>query len=652
MRRADVRCAVMTHEALSRRAVPSVPFDAIIVDESHHFRTLRTRRHDALVELASAAPVVLLSATPLQNRTRDLAAQLALYLGEVAFSLAPAELARYVIRGAYEGDDLLPLVAPPDWISLAIDDGCVLRALLDLTPPAPLLDGGDGGVLTMIGLVRAWASSRAALSARLRSRRRLATAIEQGIEVGRAPTRREAREWHGEADAIQLGFPSLLMESTRSAESLCALRNALDRERDSVARLAAVLRTTDDPDDARIRALRTLRAEHPCERILAFSEFATTIHSFYRALQRDPGIGMLTAREARIASGRIGRDELLARFAPVAQRAGHLPSHHAVTLLLATDLLSEGVNLQDASIVVHLDLPWNPARLAQRVGRVRRPGGADTIRTFLLAPPARAEALLEADARLRRKLAAAEHVIGRSFDILPLSKGDRTRAATITNVQHGSTVRNADLLGAFAGTLADWRRSAHPRTGMRCIVAAAQASLSGWLAALSDGTIVAALAEREPDDELSPLVVAPFLGGEARIPSQHEVVRAHDALRAWLLARELARACGVRAHVGPLRGRVLARLAHAARAVPRDARADALEHIGRLRTALQQSLPLGVEQALAAHADTAPARTEIIGWLERAVCLIPDRERTSAREPARVVALLLVGPCICGAHRG
>ncbi len=649
MRRAGVRCAVITHEALSRGALPIVPFDAIIVDESHHFRTLRTRRHEALVELASAAPVVLLSATPLQNRTRDLAAQLALYLGEVAFSLAPAELARYVIRGVYDGDDLLPIVAQPEWISLDFDDGCVLRALLDLTPPAPLLDSGDGRVLTIIGLVRAWASSRAALSARLRSRLRLATAIEQGIDAGRAPTRREAREWHGEADAIQLGFASLLMESTPSTASLGALRNAVDRERDSVDRLTTILRETEDPDDARICAVRTLRTANPRARILAFSEFASTIHAYYRALQLDRGVGMLTAREARIASGPIGRDELLARFAPVAQHAGHVPAHHAVTLLLTTDLLSEGVNLQDASIVVHLDLPWNPARLAQRVGRLRRPGGASTVRSFLLAPPARAEALLDADARLRRKLTSAEHVIGGSFAVLPMSRADRMRAATTANVQRGSTLQNADVWGAFAGTLAAWRRPTDPRTETRCIVAAARAPQPGWFAALSDGTIVAQIVEREPDDELSPLVVAPLLEGEARIPSQNEVARAHDALRAWVLARELARTCGVRTHVGPLCGRVLARLAHAARAVPRDARAHALEHIGRLRTALQQPLPLGVEQALATHADTAPASTEILGWLERAEHLIPDRERTSTREPARVVALILVGPCLSAA---
>src|SRR5262249_4823210 len=58
--------------------------------------------------------------------------------------------------------------------------------------------------------------------------------------------------------------------------------------------------------------------------------------------------------------------------------------------LLATDLLSEGLNLQDASRVVHYDLPWTPARLAQRVGRMDRLASphphVETV-TFLPAEP-------------------------------------------------------------------------------------------------------------------------------------------------------------------------------------------------------------------------------------------------------------------------
>ena len=258
------------------RAVAIGPFDGIVVDESHHFRTLGTRRHAALAELAARAPIVMLSATPLQNRVRDLAAQLALYLGEMAFTLDMPALSRFVIRGDDGPDAIMPVVTAPEWIDLDADDGRVLRAILALTPPAKPLDAGDAGALRTIGLVRAWASSRAALEATLRSRRRLASAVEQGVEAGRAPTRREARAWHGVENVVQLGFASLLMDATPSAGMLDELRAALERERATMSDLTSVLRATPDPDLARVRALRRIRSVHPGLRIIAFSEFAST----------------------------------------------------------------------------------------------------------------------------------------------------------------------------------------------------------------------------------------------------------------------------------------------------------------------------------------------------------------------------------------
>ena len=97
-RRASVACVIATHESLSRGRVPVTPFDGIIVDESHHYRNPEIRRYAALASLAARAPLVLLSATPLQNRSRDLAAQVALFAGERAFSLREMSLARFVIR--------------------------------------------------------------------------------------------------------------------------------------------------------------------------------------------------------------------------------------------------------------------------------------------------------------------------------------------------------------------------------------------------------------------------------------------------------------------------------------------------------------------------------------------------------------------------
>src|SRR5207249_5044257 len=85
-----------------------------------------------------------------------------------------------------------------------------------------------------------------------------------------------------------------------------------------------------------------------------------------------------------------GRGEVLRAFAPRAQGAPSPAPALETDVLIATDLLSEGLNLQDAVRVIHYDLPWSPARLTQRVGRIDRAGSPhariETI-TLLPAPP-------------------------------------------------------------------------------------------------------------------------------------------------------------------------------------------------------------------------------------------------------------------------
>ncbi|MDB4888520.1 MAG: hypothetical protein JWL61_375 [Gemmatimonadetes bacterium] len=640
--RAGVICAIISHESLSRGSLPSTVFDGIIVDESHHFRTPTTRRYDALTNLAARAPLVLLSATPLQNRTRDLAAQLALYLGEMAFAIDPAALSRFVIRGddsdAVEG---MPIVSAPEWVKLDADDGEVLRAILALAAPAKPLDGGDAGALRTISLVRAWASSRAALEATLRTRRRLAAAVEQGVEAGRAPTRREIRAWHAAEGVVQLGFASLLMDGTPSAAALTDLRLAIERERDTLGDLARVLRETADPDVARVDALRSIRAKHAGARIIAFSEFASTVTSFYSAMRADAGVGMLTAREARIATGRIARDELLTRFAPVAQFSRPRAAHESVTLLLATDLLSEGVNLQDASVVVHLDLPWNPARLAQRVGRLRRPGGAREVRAYLLASPARAAMLLDADARLRRKLATAERVIGRGIGVLPALTRDSASLFVSTRPDHTSATDEGTLIAL----LERWRSDSPLHIDeTTCIVAGVASHANAWLVALEDGRIISSVEGCVSDSSSSALRVALQLEGQPRIADEEETRGLLAQLERWLAAEELATTCGLDLSTGPYRRTVLHWLETLTRNLPRHERATALPLIGRLHSVLQTSFQLGTERQLAAIA--ARRRDSAAESLQEALEVVEHstRERRAITQVgARVVAIVIAG---------
>ena len=624
-RRAGVCCDFTSHEALSRGARVDRSFDGVIVDESHRFRPT-SRRHAALASLTARAPVVMLSATPLQNRARELAAQLALFLGEIAYLLPAEELARRVVRSASSDALPLPRVAPPRWIPIDADDGDVLRAILALRPPPRAADAGDGGVLLQLSLVRAWASSRAALSNAVRRRQQALAAIEQCQQEGRLPTRRELSTWNVAGD-IQLGFATLLAGSSIQGGDHAALGVAIERERDGLDALVRTIARVEDPDRMRVAALLGLRRAHAGESILAFSESASTVRGHWCALRGESGVGLLTAREARIASGRVTRDELLARFAPRAQGARSPAAHERVTLLLATDLLSEGVNLQDASVVVHLDLPWNPARLAQRLGRIRRPGGAREVASYLLSPPAHAALLLRAEARLRAKLARAERTIGRSVDVLP----DVPRlTSALAATEAGASLSAAELRGEIAHRLARWRpttsSAAAPTDDVdeRAIHAAVHAGTTGWLALLDDGRLVASMAfgdrPAEPGEAPDMILRAlKLLDGAALHCDDERCDTAHRELHEWI-AREWTRSSsGLTAVDSPMRRRMRRALDDVLHDAPRHRRATIFDRATRVRDALARPLPLGMERALDALAESRSTNAD---WLDTAADLV------------------------------
>ncbi|MDQ2667488.1 MAG: DEAD/DEAH box helicase [Gemmatimonadota bacterium] len=689
--RVGVDYPIVSHESLSRGHAAHVLFDALIVDEAHHFRNPATLRYAELARMAAAVPIVLLSATPLQNRDRDLAAQVALFHGEGAFFLIRESLARFIIRGDDAPQPDMPAVAPPEWLGVDADDGAVLAAILDLPPPARPSDGGDAGALRTIGFVRAWASSRAALQATLRSRRRVATAIAQGLEAGLTPTRREARAWQSAEGVVQLGFASVLIQRSAEAPSLAALRDELDADDVAMGRLRLALADSTNPDVARVTALRGLRFVYPQARIVAFSEYSSTVVAYFDALRHDAGVGMLTARGARIATGRIARDDLLARFAPLAQ--GALPSapHQAVTLLLTTDILAEGVNLQDASVVLHLDLPWNPARLAQRVGRVRRPGGAKIVRSYLLAPPAHADLLLTLDARLRRKLDHARHVVGAAFHVLPsfgsapatiarvadsigssataagalvdelqrwLAEDCRSRICSTATLRRDGTTSSGHDTGSSAVKQGGERGSKPHSTSITSdargpmAVGAAVYHERGWLAALDDGRMVGCLRDVPSESVAHVSLLATAAEGIPRPANEGEVATALGTLDRWLRQRELLDTCGVTHAVGPLRRAVDAHLATILRQARRHEHAPVLRLVSRLRQQVARPMPLGAERAIVHQLQTVVAQPECaVGMLTTALDDLyagaHSRVRDSRSKLAdRVMALIVVGPSI------
>ncbi len=424
VRECELEAVLLTHEALSRGSAPDVHPDLVIVDESHRVRNPATRRYASLAALCARSRVLLVTATPVQNARADLAAQLALYLGRAAWSLADTEIATHVVRGAQDGERNgsldMPRLSGPHVLSLTTDDDCV-DELLALPSPIPARGESTAAALLLYGLVHQWTSSRRALLAALERRLARGVALVSALETGRHPSRAELAAWTWSGEAVQLAFPEIVAGVAGSEnDDLGDLLPAVRGHQRAVESLLERLRRAANPDDDRAAAIRELRRRHPGERIIAFCHYAETVRALWSTLGRDAGVAALTAQGARVAGGRVSRASVLEQFAPRGATGRETPRAERIDLLITTDVLSEGLNLQEASVVVHLDYPWNPARLDQRVGRVRRLGSRHHVVTvYALAPPASAERLLRIDERLRDKLRIAQRTIGVAGHILP-----------------------------------------------------------------------------------------------------------------------------------------------------------------------------------------------------------------------------------------
>ena len=599
LRDSRTTASIITHEALSRGARPAADPALVVVDEAHRLRSPSARRYHMIAEICRRAKVLLMTATPIQNRRDDLAAQLALFAGRRAWMMSDEELAGFVVRGNVSEPLELPRLSGPHLRSLATEDDR-LDAILALPPPVPARDGSVAAALLVFGLVHQWSSSRAALVAALKRRRSRGLALASALESGRRPTRTELSAWtHGD-DAVQLAFPELVAgqavpDGDDGASSADLLR-AVVAHNDAVENLLERLRDSPDPDNERAALLETICAAHRGERVIAFCQYAETVNALRGRLARMPGVAALTAAGARIASGRVSREVVLSQFTPSATHPKSVTRAERIDLLLTTDLLSEGLNLQEASVIVHLDLPWNPARLEQRVGRVRRLGArSQTVTVYTIAPPAPANRLLGLEERLREKIRLAQRTVGVAGHILPsLPVGAATPPA-----QQGL----AESHGAVRRRLMNWKvpGADYPVDG-GVLTAGVEATCSGFLALVRSGQgmqLVASLGSR-PD--LSPSIVAKAIAiAEGREISLNGTSPASvvDQLDNWISAEHAASMVDIRAATASrARRQALSRVAQALARAPRHRRALLAPLINAARAAAVAPLGEGAERIL------------------------------------------------------
>jgi len=626
-RRADARITFVSFESLSRGVIPATGASFIIVDEAHHLRNRRTIRFTNAAQLCCDARVVLLSATPVQNAEQDLRVLLSLFLGERAYAMPAAELARHIVRrtaadlGA--SSPALPTTGEPQWLD-RVEDGDCLDRILGLPAAVPVRDGGDAGMLAAYSLARQWASSRSALEAALRRRIARGLALADALRTGRHPSRSELAAWTHAGDAQQLAFPELVVDASGGVADPSLLA-AVDAHLAGVRELLAWLPCTPDPDEARAARLAQVLARHPGERVVAFSEFAETVTALYARLARHGRVAMLTHTGGRVAGGPLSRAEVLARFAPGASA----PDAERIDLLLATDVLSEGVGLHDASVAVHLDLAWNPARLAQRVGRLRRFGASRSrVHVYVMPPPADSDRLLRIEERLESKVARAGRIVGVAGEILPRAP-----------VRHRSVAEREQRVAAM---LARWRDC--PPAGAP-IAAAVSGDATGALVCARDGERVRLLwwnGERVTDDMQRVEEALPRLERPGVAVPRPLLNRAVALAHQWLEHHRLGTVVDLSAlRLARSRRSLLHRADGIARRTPRHARPRVAPLVHAVRAAATATLSAGAERVLD---ELARASLPDEAWLQAVGQFAELHARPVAHAPRIEVVLLVVPP--------
>jgi superfamily II DNA or RNA helicase len=395
--------------------------DLVIIDEAHHLRTPTTHRYRHAAALCRSAHVLLMTATPIHNRARDLTHLLALF-ADPALLHDTARHTQLIVRRTAR---ILPptpqrarqpapppAVHPPREWQLTITPPRL--AIAHAIDALPLPTAAPVAALVRLLLHRHWHSSGGALQHALARLRARLAAIDTAAQHGHTLSPRAlARQLVG-VDALQ---PSLFAETgAHAAVDLAQLRADCARTSAALTTLRALVdREAPHVDAERARVLLAIRDAHAPAPVIAFTQFVSTVRALAAQLRGVPHVAALAGQRATIASGPIPRHALLRLVAPRAHGVAEPPPQHRVSLLLATDVAGEGLDLTDAASVIHLDLPWTPPRLTQRLGRIARLGSPHrAVSVHVIRPPVSANTRHTIDAPLARKASIANATLGAS----------------------------------------------------------------------------------------------------------------------------------------------------------------------------------------------------------------------------------------------
>ena len=285
-------------------------------------------------------------------------------------------------------------------------------------------------------------------------------AFLEALDAGYVVTTAFMQELSADDEAV---FEEVLGATENRADAVLydveRLRRAVDRDCELLQALADEAADIGPDDDPKLKALAhelreiALQAgneatdgvdEAQKRKVLVFSFFEDTVEWIRDFLEAEfEGRQKLALYRDRMVvvsgSGDLGgvsRQQAVQGFAPISMEAPPGGDDDLYDILVSTDVLAEGVNLQQCRHIVNFDLPWNPMRLVQRHGRIDRIGSPHN-RVFLrtIFPADRLDGLLNLEQRILDKLAMAAASVGVEAPIEGAARGRQVFTETREEIE-------------------------------------------------------------------------------------------------------------------------------------------------------------------------------------------------------------------------
>lgn len=429
----------------------------VLIDESHHFRNPDTQKYNNILKICEGKEVILLSATPQNLSIMDIYHQIKLftpYEKNHYFRIYPIELKEYFKkceRGEANIEDLIaqifirrtrsdirefypderlefPKRIGPYRVDYSIDEvyeGGLYERINELIKKLTFSRYNLGNYakvekfdadqlqrlknawqnlqkLVQINIYRRLESSVQAFKDTISNHLDTHKGFLKILNEQKKVLIGEANEIKSILEDMESGYDFELEEENYFPEEFFysdELKKDLENDIKIFEEMNKAIKDIKPEDDDKLQKLIEILSKTPIKdkKVLIFSCFESTVKYIYENIKNPfKSVDFLVGGEKFATK--------VKRFAPKANNFKINPQDE-IEILVATEVLSEGVNLQDSQVVINYELHWNPVRIIQRIGRIDRIGTENKeIYVFNFFPEVKAEKEINVEKKVQKRI--------------------------------------------------------------------------------------------------------------------------------------------------------------------------------------------------------------------------------------------------------